>query len=159
MSPAPSDSNPIIPPPPTTTTTTLPKTGDLNIISANFDADGYDNANPNGEWVDIRNDDTVTVDMTGWRLEDEGPNFTYDFPDGFTLAPGVTVRVRVGVGTDTATTLYWGLGSAVWNNSGDTASLAGHLGAVRHLRQQVSHLGPPTLNDHHLNPILGERER
>ena len=42
---------------------------------------------------------------TGWRLEDEGPNFTYDFPDGFTLAPGVTVRVRVGVGTDTATTL------------------------------------------------------
>ena len=115
--------DPIIPPPPTTTTTTLPKTGDLNIISANFDADGYDNANPNGEWVDIRNDDTVTVDMTGWRLEDEGPNFAYDFPDGFTLAPGVTVRVRVGVGTDTATTLYWGLGSAVWNNSGDTASL------------------------------------
>ena len=55
--------DPIIPPPPTTTTTTLPKTGDLDVISANFDADGYDNANPNGEWVDIRNDDTITVDM------------------------------------------------------------------------------------------------
>ena len=57
---------------------------------------------------------------TGWRLEDEGPNFTYDFPDGFTLAPGVTVRVRVGVGTDTATTLYWGLEEAPYGTTAET---------------------------------------
>ena len=115
--------DPIIPPPTTTTTLSLPKTGNLKVIAVQFDAPGNDNENPNGEWVDIRNDDTATVDMTGWRLEDEGPNSTYNFPAGFTLAPGVTVRIFVGVGVDTATSLYWGLGSAVWNNGGDTASL------------------------------------
>lgn len=132
--------DPIVPPPPTTTvpttsptttsTTVVGSTGDLEITSANFDAAGNDNDNPNGEWVDIRNNESFAVDMTGWRLEDAGPDHTYSFPNGFTLAPGAMVRVFTGPGTDDASNLYWGQNSAVWNNSGDTASLYDGMGAL-----------------------------
>jgi len=33
------------------------------------------------------------------------------------------MTVHTGPGTNTATALYWGLGSSVWNNTGDTATL------------------------------------
>lgn len=37
---------------------------------------------------------------------------------------GLTGRaVSAGAGTNAATDLYWGLGSSVWNNTGDTATL------------------------------------
>ena len=43
---------------------------------------------------------------------------------------GETVTVWVKVGTDTASDLYSGRGSAVWNNDGDTATLTDAGGAV-----------------------------
>ena len=43
----------------------------------------------------------------------------------FDLPAGAQVRVRTGCGRDTSTDLYWcEQGSAVWNNSGDTAFLS-----------------------------------
>jgi len=41
-------------------------------------------------------------------------------PEGVSLDPGETVTLHTGSGTDTATDLYWGSGSPVWNNGGDT---------------------------------------
>ena len=46
----------------------------------------------------------------------------FTFP-AFTLASGVSVNVWVRSGTNTATDLFWGRNSAVWNNDGDTATL------------------------------------
>jgi competence protein ComEC len=53
----------------------------------------------------------------------------YTFPS-FVLAAGATVTVHTGPGTNTAMDLYWGLGSSVWNNTGDTATLKRPDGTV-----------------------------
>lgn len=76
----------------------------------------------NDEWVDVRNDGSSVLDMSGYTLQDEAGN-TYTFPDSFTLHPDSTVRVHTGDGTDTMTDLYWGRDSGVWNDDGDTASV------------------------------------
>jgi len=48
----------------------------------------------------------------------------------FILAAGATVTVHTGTGTNTATDLYWGLGSSVRNNAGDTATFKAPDGTV-----------------------------
>jgi hypothetical protein len=108
----------------TTTTATTVESADAVIVTVHYDADGNDNENKNGEWVEIENQGVWTADLSGWRIEDEGPNHTYRFPDGFMLEPSGTVLLFSGCGTDSAAELYWcNQGSAVWNNDGDTASL------------------------------------
>ncbi|WP_158055891.1 lamin tail domain-containing protein [Halorussus halophilus] len=80
-----------------------------------------DGATLNDEYVDIANDGSSALDMTGWSVEDEAGN-SYQFPGGFTLGAGNTVRLHSGDGTDSSTDLYWG-GSYIWNNGGDTVYL------------------------------------
>ncbi|WP_238392108.1 DUF4350 domain-containing protein [Halorussus amylolyticus] len=95
------------------------------------------------EYVEIRNDDTASLDMTGWTLEDEAGN-AYEFPEDFSLDAGATVRVHTGDGTDSDTDLYWGRGSPVWNNDGDTATLyddSGTLAAERTYPTESSDCG------------------
>ena len=74
-----------------------------------------------GEYVRIRNNGSSAVTLTGWTLRDLA-NTVFTFP-AFTLAAGAEVRVWVRAGVDDAANLYWGRGSAVWNNDGDTAIL------------------------------------
>ncbi len=74
----------------------------------------------NDEYVDVTNDGSSILDMSGFALEDAAGN-DYVFPDSFGLGAGETVRVHTGSGTDTGTDLYWGQGIPVWNNDGDTA--------------------------------------
>jgi hypothetical protein len=74
-----------------------------------------------GEYVLIRNDGGRSVELTNWKLRDRAGH-EYLFPRAF-LDPGGKLRVWTGTGFDTATDQYWGLGTAVWNNTGDTALL------------------------------------
>ena len=53
----------------------------------------------------------------------------YTFPV-FTLNAGASVQVWTGSGTNTSTDLYWGSGNAVWNNTGDTATLKDDTGTL-----------------------------
>lgn len=76
---------------------------------------------PQGENVTVRNDSLADVDLVGWTLADKAGH-TFIFPS-VQLAPGSEVRVTTGVGDDTTSTLYWDRAQAVWNNSGDTATL------------------------------------
>jgi hypothetical protein len=77
-----------------------------------------------GEYVDLQNFGATAVNMTDWTLRDAATNpNTFTFPS-FTLDVGATVRVWVKDGLADATNLYWGRGSAVWNNTGDTATLS-----------------------------------
>ncbi len=109
-----------------TITITYPKEGQttgtsLKIVNINYDAEGNDNENPNGEWVEIKNTGSTAVNLKGFVLEDESQH-KFIFPD-FVLNPGKTVRVYSGSGTSTSESLYWGSKSAIWNNDGDTACL------------------------------------
>lgn len=104
---------------------------DVAITEIRFDADGDDNLNLYDEWVRITNRSGSAVDLTGWVLKDTSATHRYPFPRGFVLEPGASVTVRTGCGSDTATDLHWcNEGSAVWNNSGDTAFLLDPAGNI-----------------------------
>lgn len=74
------------------------------------------------EWVKITNRGSSPVSLTGWKIEDDGSKHTYTFPS-CTLDSQTTATLYTGEGADTATELYWGSGSPIWNNDGDTAYL------------------------------------
>lgn len=94
----------------------------VKIVNINADAPGNDNNNKNGEWVEIKNQGSTTVNMNGWTLKDEA-NHIYTFQN-FSLPPNTSVFLYSGTGTDTATKLYWHSKKyAIWNNTGDTAFL------------------------------------
>ena len=90
-------------------------------MNINYDADGEDNKNLNGKWVEIKNAGSTSVNLKGFILEDEA-HHKFIFP-GFVLDAGKTVKVYSGSGTPNSSSLYWGSSSAIWNNDGDTAYL------------------------------------
>lgn len=75
-----------------------------------------------GEYVRIENKGGSSAVLTGWTLSDNDSH-VYNFPGGFTLAPGAAVLVWVKSGANNATNLYWGSAQAFWNNTGDVAYL------------------------------------
>ncbi|WP_332900208.1 lamin tail domain-containing protein [Haladaptatus sp. CMSO5] len=83
-----------------------------------------DGATLNDEYVDFTNTGSTDQDMTGWTVEDEVGK-TYAFPSGYTITSDGTCRLHTGSGSDSSQDgdLYWGRGSPVWNNSGDTVYL------------------------------------
>jgi len=103
--------------------------GKLVIEEIHADAAGDESSNLNDEYVVFRNDGSEALDLSGWTVEDEAGK-TYTFADGFSLDPGATVTLHTGTGTDGETNLYWGSGSAIWNNAGDTVIVTNSEGAV-----------------------------
>lgn len=75
-----------------------------------------------GEYVVVKNDTSMPVDMTAWRLSDRAGH-TYQFPI-FICSAGAEVTIWTGMGTNDPRNLYWGRQAAVWNNDGDLVSLA-----------------------------------
>lgn len=97
---------------------------ELRIVELRYDAEGDDNQNLNDEWITIRNEGIDPVDLTDWKIRDESATNRYSFPRGFILDPGETVTVHSGCGDDSDIALFWcSVGSAIWNNDGDTAFL------------------------------------
>lgn len=117
-------------------------------LRVNWDADGDDTANPDGEWVEIRNLDRASaVPLGGWHVRDSGLR-RYTFPAHAVIAPGGTVTLHVGSQGDTQPTspagtggrsaFEWGLDAPVFENVrrgpdvlGDGAYLFDPLGNVR----------------------------
>ncbi|MCZ4353101.1 lamin tail domain-containing protein [Roseovarius aestuarii] len=90
-------------------------------LSVNFDAEGSDNADPNGEWVALFNTSDSAIDLSGYKIVNDGHEYT--FADGTSLASGMNLRVLVGTGTDTATEKHWGKSAAILSNGGDRVDL------------------------------------
>jgi len=101
----------------------------VEIRTIYYDAPGPDPQNPNGEWIELVNAGSTTVDLSGFTLKDEA-NHIYTFP-AVSLRPGRALKVYSGRGTDGPASLFWGLsGDSIWSNNGDTAFLRdpeGHL--------------------------------
>lgn len=89
-------------------------------LTAHFDAEGDDTVNPNGEWVNVSNTGSDVVDLTGWTLESAGRLFRFG---GSELEPGERIRVRIGSGSATSSTVYWGQSAGILTNTGGTAAL------------------------------------
>ena len=99
----------------------------VEIATINADAEGDDRENLNAEYVVFENTGEEAIDLGGWTVEDEAGR-SYEFPQGFTLEADKTVTLRTGSGNDTDTDLYWGSGSPIWNNNGDTVILTTDTG-------------------------------
>lgn len=93
--------------------------GPLAVVEVQADAPGDDRENLNGEFVVFENTEEEPLNLTGWTVTDEAGK-EYEFPDGFTLDPGEQVTLHTGSGADGGGDLYWGAGSPIWNNGGDT---------------------------------------
>jgi len=96
--------------------------GALEIETVNADAEGTDRENLNDEYVVFRNGGDTELELSGWTVSDAA-GATYTIPAGYTLPAGETVTLHTGSGTDTQTDLYWGSGSPIWNNDGDTVTV------------------------------------
>lgn len=103
--------------------------GSLAVAQINEDAPGNDNDNPNGEYLVFENTGSSRLDIGGWRVCDAADH-CYTVPSGFELSAGATVTLYTGSGTDTASELYWGSDSAIWNNGGDTITVTDTSGTV-----------------------------
>lgn len=84
---------------------------------------------PNQEYVKITNSGTTAVNLKSWKIKDQGNIHTYVFPS-YTLKVKSTVTLKSGLGTNTASTLFWKKNIFIWNNhdpkhneNGDTAYL------------------------------------
>ena len=73
------------------------------------------------EYFTLKNSCSYQIDMGGWTATDDA-NHVYTFPS-FNLASNGDVTIVTGSGANNQTKLYWGRGSAVWNNGGDTLYL------------------------------------
>ncbi|MFQ6128145.1 MAG: lamin tail domain-containing protein [Thermoplasmata archaeon] len=99
---------------------------DVYISYVHENAAGNDWYNLNDEYIVFTNGGNTAIALTGWTVSDE-VNHVYTFPS-FTLSADASVTLYTGSGTDTATELYWGSGSPIWNNDGDTVYLRDSTG-------------------------------
>lgn len=91
------------PQPSATATSTLPPTAEnarVAIIAVR------DPGTVTSELVELRNNDTAVVDLTGWKLQDADGN-EYLFPAQRRLFGGGSVSLFSRVGEDTAIALFW----------------------------------------------------
>lgn len=103
---------------------TTPPADALTIDWINADADYL-----NDERVKLTNAGDTTIDLSGFRLEDEvGAGMTFD--DGFTLAPGASVYVHTGSGVDDSDDRYMGRTEELWDDSEDTATVYDDEGRI-----------------------------
>jgi hypothetical protein len=79
------------------------------------------------QWVEIANQGTGSMDLTGWTLMNV-ENQTFSFPANFVLKAGTIVRVHAGKGNNTDADLF--NSTLLWNKDGDTANLLDATGRI-----------------------------
>lgn len=89
----------------------------ISVISFNYDTGN----NASNESFTLKNSCSYAIDMSSWTAKDSSTH-AYTFPS-FNLGNAAQVIIVTGSGSDNSTTLYWGSGSPVWNNGGDTLYL------------------------------------
>jgi endonuclease YncB( thermonuclease family) len=92
-------------------------------MSVNWDADGSDDSNLNGEWVKLRNLGRTDVPLGGWRLRDSFLRSNsrrilgFEFPSWARIRAGASVKVYAGCAQSSENELYWCQRSAVFENA------------------------------------------
>ncbi len=92
-------------------------------LSVNWDADGNDSHNLNGEWVEIRNGGARPLSLAGWWFRDSWLNYDaqhlpgYGFPAGTVVPAGGAIRLHIGCGASTATDFHWCQRSDAFENA------------------------------------------
>lgn len=88
----------------------------VSVAEFRWDAPGNDNENLNDEFVYLKNNCNMTINMAGWTLKNSGTKI-YKFGK-FLLAPGGHVKIHSGCGKDSGAELFRCGKKAVWENGG-----------------------------------------
>ena len=107
---------PVTPDPPEGKT---PPSVAANVVVVCLNLDGAEDEF--GEYVVLRNDDSIAVELQDFYLRDAADN-RLAIGDSFSLTRGATVRVYTGNNAP-AGAIAVGRGSGIWNGGGDTATL------------------------------------
>ena len=100
----------------------LPQANGVEVADVMANPPGSDIQPENGEYVLLENTGQRTVDVSGYLLQDAVINRLV-VGEGYVLAPGETLRVYTGPGTDTEDRFYNGLNRNVLNNTGDSVAV------------------------------------
>lgn len=103
----------------------LPK---LVIDEVQYNGPGNDSADPNVEWVAVRNADSVPVDLRDWSFVSK-PYIVYS-ETSRVLNPGETLMLYIGEGGDSRLTMHWNRDNSILNNEGDSVALVSPDGDV-----------------------------
>jgi len=102
---------------------------DVVINEVLYDPDGTE---IEGEWIEVYNKETTSINMSQWELEDQDGN-VYIFPD--LMFPSETyIVIHTGEGSDDTdfsdgiAHLHWNETSSVWTNTGDDVLLSHRSG-------------------------------
>ncbi|SCL21257.1 Lamin Tail Domain [Micromonospora nigra] len=104
----------------------------IQITKVYYNSPGTDtrsNTSLNAEYVKLTNRRTRTINLKSWTLRDKA-NHVYRFSTDVKLAPGKSVVIHTGRGTNTSTHRYWGSSAYIWNNTGDKAYLRNASGTL-----------------------------
>lgn len=105
----------------------------VDIVKIRYDLPGNDGSGNRQyvqEFIQLRNVSGRPVNLTGYRVQDDGAKHTFAFPRNFVLGAGKTVEVHSGKGRATGSIQYWNTTSFVWNNDHDRATLRDGRGKV-----------------------------
>ena len=106
-------------------------------LLVNWDADGNDAQNINGEWVDIRNDGPRDLPIGGWWFRDSWLEYNrnhipgFEFPGYARVPAGGSIRLHMGCGPNSPATpnvFYWCRPRPVFENAGDPRTQIGDGG-------------------------------
>ena len=79
------------------------------------------------DYVALKNNNSVKINLRGWKLLDTTPTnqkrHEFIFLKDFFLQPNTTVKIWSSVGSDDANNIYQNRRAKIWNNPGDTATL------------------------------------
>lgn len=93
----------------------------LAVAELEYDGEGTNNENLNGEYVVFENICDSPAGLARWKVKDDS-NKAYEF-SAITLQPGARLTLHTGPGTDNSTDLFWNSDRAIWNDDGDTLYL------------------------------------
>ncbi|MDD5370443.1 MAG: lamin tail domain-containing protein [Anaerolineaceae bacterium] len=125
------------PPPPEPTSTPPPEATPItppgpvasgNIVITSIFFDGVLGSTEPDEYVEIANQDMRAIQLQYWSLSDV-QSHVFTFP-AFVMEPGKVCRVYTNQNHPEWCSFSYGSGSAIWNNSGDTATLKDAGGQV-----------------------------
>jgi competence protein ComEC len=105
-------------PTPTATQAGTLTSGNVKITDIFYDGSG---ALEPDEYVEIQNQDRLPIQLQGWNLSDES-NHRFIFP-AYVMQPNQTCRIYTNEDHPEWCGFNYGSGEAIWNNSGDTATL------------------------------------
>lgn len=99
-----------------------PAAADLVLSEVNYDADGIDATNPNGEWIVVTNNGSKPADLRDWRIQYKTATF-YDFHESLVVPAGGEIKLAIGAGSSTTSVVHWGHNSGILSNSGGYVTL------------------------------------